>query len=294
VFAKIAIGLVLFWGERLTRTRRLVLCVTAWLAVQAHSGALPFASAIFLYVLLLEWRAGARTAIVALVEIGLIVVALQIPSAFARQSVQPNKLLALLLHPEHVRPLDAFRALGAAVASIAAAPFDFPVVSLVLLGSAAALLVTKRLLTPIVAVTVVPLGFAVLFWSLWQGDAYEAYAFLTLVPPAGLLMLWTLRMLPDRAARSIAAVLLLVAAVAIQKPRIANAALVFRQPSYGALIRGTRALIAQGQTVRRVEAPFLPLTSDAEFVYTILGGKLSPDSTVVATLSENGEVSYAR
>jgi hypothetical protein len=166
-----------------------------------------------------------------------------------------------------VRILDAFRALGAAVASIAAAPFEFPYVSLVLLGSAAALLVMTPLITPVVAVTAVPLLFAVMFWSLWQGVAYEAYAFLTLVPPAVLMTFWTLRLLPDRAGRSLAAVTLLLVAILIQQPRTANA---------------------------RVEAPFLPLTSDPEFVYTILGGKLSPDSTVVATLSENGEVSYAR
>ncbi len=293
-FAKIAAGLVLYWGDALTRLRRMVLCAVAWFAVQAHSGALPFACAVFGWVFWTAWRHGYRRIASALVEAALVVLVLQLPSAFAPQSVKPTKLWAMALHPEALRPLDAFHAVADAVASIALAPFDVPHVPLLIIGAVVAVLVTVGLFTPLAVVTVVPLAVAVGMWSLWQGAVYDAYAFLTLVPPVVIAVLWLLRLPPDPSGRSVAAIALLVVAILIQKPRMDNATLVFRQPSYGALVRGSRAVLAHGEPVARIEAPFLPPTSDPEFVYTILGGTIRRDAPVVARLSETGEVTYVR
>jgi len=293
-FAKTAAGLVLFWGDRMTRPRRIVLCVVAWLAVQAHSAALPFAAAVFLWIVLIEWRGGSRRIAVTVVEVAAVVLVLQLPSAFARESIQPTRLWALLLHPEELRPLDAFRALGEAVASIAAAPFQIPHIPLILLACGTALLVSMGPFEPIVIVTVLPLVIAVGLWSLWQGEAYEAYAFLTLAPATVLMVVWPLRLVPDRSGRAIGAVVLLAIAIFGLRPRMENATLVFRQPSYGALVRGSRALVARGEPIRRIEAPFLPALSDPEFVYTILGGTFRRDSQTVVRLSDTGEVTYIR
>jgi hypothetical protein len=293
-FAKTAAGLVLYWADDLTRPRRIVLCLVAWLAVQAHSGALPFSAAIFVWIFWTQWKREPRRTAIALVEAAVVVLLLQLPSAFARESIQPTRLWPLLLHPEQLRPLDAFRALGEAVASIAAAPFHFRYVPLTLLGCATALLVVVGPVDAIAVVSVLPLAFAVLIWSLWQGEAYEAYTFLTLVPPAVLTVVWTLRLLPDRAARAVAAAALLAIAVFTQTARLENATLVFRLPSYGALVRGSRAVVARGEPVRRIDAPFLPSSSNPEFVYTILHGQIRRDAPVVARLSETGEVTFVR
>jgi hypothetical protein len=255
---------------------------------------LPFSAAIFLWIGWTAWKDSPRRSIVVLAEVATVVLILQLPSFFARESIQPTKLWALLLHPDQLRPLDAFRALCEAVASIAAAPFQLTHVPLLLIGGSVALLVTVGPAQPIVFVTVVPLAIAVGLWSLWQGEAYEAYAFLTLAPPAVLLVAWMLRLSEERSSRALAGAALLVLAVLILQPRRENVTLVFRQPSYGALVRGSRALVARGVSVRRIEAPFLPPLSDAEFVYTILGGRISRDSHVVAHLGANGEVTYDR
>jgi hypothetical protein len=292
--SKTAAGLVLYWGDELTTRRRLVLAAIAWLAVQAHSAALPFAAAIFLWIFWTAWKRGGHHLMIVLVQAAAVVLLLQLPSLFARESIQPTRLWALLLHPDQLRPLDAFRALCEAVASIAAAPFQIPQVPLLLIGSGAALLVTAGIGQPIVFVTVVPLAIAVGLWSLWQQEAYEAYAFLTLAPPAVLLVAWLLRLPRDGAGRTLAAAALLIVALAALQPRRDNATLIFRQPSYGALVRGSRALVARGEPVRRIEAPFLPPLSNADFVYTILGGKFSRDSQVVAHLTPRGEVTYDR
>src|SRR6185503_968474 len=132
--SKTAAGLVLYWGDELTTRRRLVLAAIAWLAVQAHSAALPFAAAIFLWIFWTAWKRGGHHLIIVLVQAAAVVLLLQLPSLFARESIQPTRLWALLLHPDQLRPLDAFRALCEAVASIAAAPFQIPQVPLLLIG----------------------------------------------------------------------------------------------------------------------------------------------------------------
>src|SRR5262245_23907108 len=52
-FVKIGIGLLLVWADELTRPRRLVVFAVAWLAVQAHTPALPVALSIALGLVLL-------------------------------------------------------------------------------------------------------------------------------------------------------------------------------------------------------------------------------------------------
>lgn len=288
---KTAMGLVLCWREALTTRRRVVLGVVAWLAVQAHSAALPFSAAIFLWIFWTAWNDGSRRLVAAIGEAAVIVLVLQLPSFFTPESIQPTKLWALALHPEQLRPLDAFRAVGEAAAFIAASPFQLPHVPLLLIGAAVALCVTGGL-PAVVFVTVVPLAIAVGLWSLWQGESYESYAFLTLAPSAVLLVAWICRLPQERYGRAVATAALLVGAVAMLPPRREHATSVFRMPSYGALVRGSRALVAQHESVRRIEAPFLPPLSNAEFVYTILGGTISRDSQVVAHLTARGEVTY--
>jgi len=291
-FAKIATGLVLYWQSDLTRMRRLVLTASAWFAVQAHSGALPFAGAIFLWILWSEFRHGGRRLAIAAAEIALAVVLLQTPSFFAPASAAPpNKMLAALRHPEPLRIGDAFRAVCAAIESIGFAPLPVSQTSMIVLSAAAATLLVVGPQSALAAITALPIGLAVGVWSLWQED-YDAYRFLTIVPAGLLMVLWTLRIVPQRAARPLLALALLVFALAVQKPRIDNSALVFRMPGYGAIVRGSRDVIRRGEPVRHIEAPWLHPLSDPEYVYTLLGGHLTAGAAVVAHVSDTGEVTY--
>lgn len=289
--AKAATGLVLYWQDDLSRPRRVVLFALGWLAVQAHTPAMPFGVSVFIWVLASQFRLGRRRAMVAGIEAALVVLLLQAPSAFAAESIRQAKVVDAIAHPQRFRLLESFHALTASVETIALGPWSVPQTPFVLLGAGAALLLMLGPFTAPVAASVLPLAVAVGMWSIWQ-DTYDSYWFLTVIPAAVLTVVWVVRLLPGRGVRSGAAALLLAAAILAQKPRIERAALVFRLPAYGAVIKGSRALVRRGEPVRRIEAPFLPATSDPEFAFRILGGQIRPDAAFAAKLSEDGTVTY--
>jgi Dolichyl-phosphate-mannose-protein mannosyltransferase len=292
-FAKVGTGLVLSWQDQLTRPRRVILAAVAWFAVQAHSAALPFALAMFLWILWTQFRHGRRALQTAVIEAALVVFVLQIPAMFARESIRPTKIVAAMQEPQELRAGDAYRAVNDAVGSIGFSPFAVPQPTLILLAAVAAVLLIRGPLSPIGVVTIVPLALTVAMWSIWQ-QVYDAYVFLTIVPAALLAILWTTRLLQDSAARGVSAAALLVAAILSQQPRIQSAALVFRMTGYGALVRGSRTIADRGEPVRAIEVPFLHPLSDSEYLFTLVGGRLQRDAPTVARVSENGEVTYVR
>jgi hypothetical protein len=293
VFAKIGTGLVLAWQDELTRPRRLALAAVAWFAVQSHSAALPFALALFLWILWTEFRRGRRALQTAVLEVAVVVAVLQIPAMFAKESIRPTKIVAAMQEPQELRAGDAYRAVNDAVGSIGFSPFAVPQSTLLLLGAVAAILLVRGPLSPIGVITVVPLVLTVGMWSVWQ-QVYDAYVFLTIVPAALLAIVWTTRLLPEPASRALAAAALLVTAIAIQQPRRDSAALVFRMPEYGALVRGSREIARSGEPVRAIEVPFLHPLSDPEYLFTLIGGHFQRDAPTIARLSEKGEVTYVR
>ena len=293
VFAKMGTGLVLSWQDTLTRPRRVTLAAIAWFAVQAHSAALPFALALFSWILWTQLRRGGRPLFTALVEVAAVVAILQVPAVFAAESIRPTKIVAVIQGQPPLRVGDALRAVNDAVGSIGFAPFAVPQLTLILLGAVATLMVTIGPLHAVGVVTAVPIVVTVCLWSIWQQD-YDAYVFLTVVPAALLAVAWMGRLVPERAARSACTVALLALAILIQKPRIDNATLVFRMQGYGALVRGSRAIAERGEPVRAIEVPSLHPLSDPHYLFTLYGGHLQPDAPAIARIAENGDVTYVR
>jgi hypothetical protein len=199
----------------------------------------------------------------------------------------------VLQHPQQLRLFEALRYVGGSMESMAAAPFDLPPTSLMLLAAATALSVAVGLWTPIAFATIWPLLIAILLWSIWQGP-YDSYLFMTIVPSAILMVMWTTRLLPTPTGRAAAAVALLALALLIQRPRIERATTLFRLPGYGALVSGAGTVARRGEAMRRIDAPFLQGSSDPEFVFQILGGRIDRNAPLAATLSEHGEVTYVR
>jgi hypothetical protein len=269
------------------------LAAVAWFAVQAHSAALPFALAMFLWILWTQLRRGRRALQTALIEVAVVVAVLQIPAMFAKESIRPTKIVSAMQEPQELRVGDAYRAVNDAVGSIGLSPFSVPQPTLILLAAVAAVLLVPGPLTAIGIVTIVPLVLTVCMWSVWQQD-YDAYVFLTIVPAALLAIGWMTRLLPDRAARSMCAAALLVVAIVIQRPRMESAALVFRMPGYGALVRGSRVIADRGEPVRAIDVPFLHPLSDPVYLFTLFGGRIQRDAPAIARVSENGEVTYVR
>jgi hypothetical protein len=290
--AKIGTGLVLSWDHDLPRYRRAILAAVAWMTVQAHTAGLAFAGAVLLWILYTQYRRGLRALAIATAEVAVVVAVLQLPAMFASESIRPAKVITAIQHPQP-RVADAFNAVTAAVGSIGFAPFTIPQATLLLAAAVAVLLVARGLFDPVTAMTVGPFVFAVLLGAAWQG-AYDAYVFLSVVPAALLIIAWTLREAPQPRTRDLSALALLVLALVVQKPRIESSAAAFRMPGYGAIVRGSRAILAHGTPVRRIDVVALHPLSDSEYVFTLLGGRIARDAPDVATISETGEVTYGR
>jgi len=291
-FVKIGIGLLLAWGDELTRPRRVVLFAVAWLAVQSHTPALPVALSIALGLVLLARQRGVSV-LAAVAEAACVVIVLQVPSMLTSASVQPTRVVSALQHPQQLRLFEAFRSVSVSMESMAAAPFAAPHASLVLICGAAALLRALGVFAPISAMTVWPLVLTVLLWAIWP-EAYDSYLYMAVVPSVVLMLAWTARLLTAPAGRAAAAACLLALALLIQKPRIDRAATLFRLPEYGALVRGAGTIARRQEPMRHIEAPFVREATDPEFLYRVLGGRIDRQAPVAARISARGEVSYVR
>lgn len=291
-FVKIGIGLLLAWGNELTRPRRLVVFAVAWLAVQSHTPALPAAVSIALGLVLLARQQG-ESALATIAEAACVVIVLQVPSMLTSASVQPTRVVGVLQHPQRFRLFEAFRSVSVAMESMVAAPFAAPHTALILICAAGVLLRSIGVVAPIVAITVWPVVLTVLLWAIWP-EAYDSYLYMTVVPSVILMLAWTARLLPAPAGRTAAAACLLALALLVQKPRIDRAATLFRLPAYGALVRGARIIVQHQEPMRRVDAPFVQEATDPEFVFRILGGRIDREAPVAARISSLGEVSYVR
>jgi hypothetical protein len=301
-FAKTTTGLLLWWQDSLTAARRIVLLALAWLTVQAHTPALPFALAVFAWVVVRQARSGAREAAMCVTEAAVVLALLQFPYVMARVPDRPPTLPGLtapagvwsaIADPRTIHPARAYDALVSAFEQIVLRPWRFEHAGIVLAAAGTLLLFRLGPFAAPVAASVAPVAAAVAILSLWQ-YSYDSYWLLTLMPAAILTVVWTARTLPWRTARSFAAALLLIVAVLIQKPRIEEAASFFRLPEYGTLVQSSRDLVRRGEPLQHIEAPFLPPSADPEFVYRILGGQIKPDAAAVAVLSPSGEITYKR
>ena len=64
-------------------------------------------------------------------------------------------------------------------------------------------------------------------------------------------------------------------------------------PEYGILLDGSRKIAKLAQPMGAVRANFaLPPTSDSEFLFTILGGRIDRASPWVGVIMRNGNVTY--
>jgi hypothetical protein len=71
------------------------------------------------------------------------------------------------------------------------------------------------------------------------------------------------------------------------------AATVLRMPEYSALVDGSRELARQQRPVREIQTEFtLPPTSDAQFLYQILGGRIDGAAPWIGVIKSDGHVVY--
>ena len=274
---------------------------TALLAVQTHSSAVFVAAPAIVSLTARELLAHRRhRALTCACASAAVIVLLEAPFAFdlamhPRKQTSPavvaRNVAYTIAHPEALRPAAAFRALAAACGFILLRPWTFAWLGALLAASAVLTVFRTRHDVTLVCVTVAPLLCAVAGFSFWQ-LTYDHYWFLTIAPSAALTM--ALALTAWRPAAPLAAALLALLVVAAQPSRFADAMTIHRLPEYGPLVRGSRDVRRRVAEVRSLQVQLaLPASTDRHFVYEILGGRVTPEAPVAATIDSTGHVSFA-
>ena len=301
LLVKLTLALLLLAPRRPSLGWAVATTATGWLAVQAHATAIFVAApaiGAFVVAELAErsWKGALRRASA---SIG-VVLLLQVPFLLhlvlggSLDSVGPTAVIgqvsATAVAPDTVRVGDAFSAIVSATDFILLRPWS-PAGTAAVLSIALALaayrcrndlLLASASVLPVVTAT---MGFA--FWQL----AYDQYWFLTLMPSI-LIVLWCALTVHTRAV-PLVGVALVVAAVVAQPWRILDAHTFARLPAYGALVEGSAQIYRYTQEMTEIQVDFeLDPTTDREFLYRILGGRVAPDAGFRASISTDGDVTF--
>jgi hypothetical protein len=304
--AKIATALVLLnWPQR-SSNRLAVTVAVAWCAVQSYTGAVFVAMGIFTALLAepmvrRDWPALRRTALV----MAMVVALLQVPYALHQVSTRfseramgavtgsVGEILSGRQAPQFERSWAGY---AFAVNFIQGAPWQTPwmIWLLVLCGAIVAIRYRRHDL-PLLAVTLLPQIAALIGFALYVGDFLDRYYYLSLMPAAVLTIVLGLTSLYSRQAGRMVAVALFGVALAVVPARLRHAAPINRMPEYGVIVDASRAIAGMGQPVRAIRTEFvLPPTSDPEFIFQILGGRIDRAARLVAVIKQNGDVAYEK
>lgn len=299
---KTAMALTLMEWHRRGLAYVAVIAGLAWCAVHVYTGGVFVAVGVFAALLLdpiarREWRSAWRHAAV----VTLSVVALQVPyvlhqvqtrfSGRAMGAVSGGvvDILTGRASPAVEKSLQGF---AGAFTFIEVSPWQ-TTVPLWLLGACCGVVAVRYRRDPVLlALLLLPQAAALAGFALFLGDI-DHYYYISVMPPAVLSMFLAVS-LPSRTRLGLGVgMALVVAAVALVPARLRFADTMHKMPEYAALVEASRALVAGGQPIRAIRTDFtLPPSSDAAFIFTILGGRLQPDAPRVATITRRGEVRY--
>jgi hypothetical protein len=298
---KVTLALLLLAPRRPSLVWAAATTATGWLAVQAHATAIFIAApAIAAFVIpelaARNWkgalqRAGASIGVVMLLQVPFM---LHLVLGGSGGAVSPTavigQLSATAVAPDTIRLVDAFSAVASATDFILLRPWNLAGTALVLLIALVLAayrcrsdwLLASASVLPVVAAT---MGFA--FWQL----AYDQYWFLTLMPSI-VLVFWSALTARPQAA-PLVGVVLVVAAVVAQPWRILDAHTLARLPAYGALTKGSTEIFRYTSAVTEIRVDFpLDPSTDNEFLYSILGGRVTPDARFRALIAADGNVTF--
>jgi hypothetical protein len=297
---KITIALVFLGDLSVSIWWRAGATATALLAVQAHSSAAFFAAPVIASftareLLARRWtramaQAGSAAAVILLLEVPFLLNLANQPGTSTSPAIVVNSVSDTLAHPRLLRPGAAFRALVNACEFILLRPWTFAWSGTFLVACAAVTIYRTRGDLPLACSTVVPLVGAVVGFSFWQLP-FDHYWFLTVAPSAAMTI--ALGLTAWRPAAPFVALLLAAVAIVTQPPRLADAMTFHRLPEYGPLASGSRKIRRYAREVRGIDTEFaLPPSTEPEFLYQVLGGRVTRDGRVTATISRTGSVMF--
>ena len=301
---KTATALILLEWPRRSRLRAGVTAAIAWGAVQTYTGTVFAALGIFAALLVedgmrQDWRAVWRRALVVAGVVGALQVPYLIHQAAHRfsapaMSAVTGSLSRIIRGQEPLRLAASGARYVKAVDFIAVSPWHLSAAGWILLACAVLLAVRYRHDPALLSVTLLPQLAAILGYALWLGDLQEYY-YLSLMPAAVLtVLLGATALVPARSAH-LAGIALLVGAVAVVPARLRHAATLPRLPAYGILLDASRQIVRLKQPMRSIQPQFdLPPSTDPEFMFRILGGRIDQRAEWRAEISPDGRVTYLR
>jgi hypothetical protein len=301
-FIKIAIAFVLLGNQDQSIWWDVAATTAAVLALQSHSSAVFFAAPLAASLVARDLLANRRyRAIQYLLSAGIIVLALETPFLIDR-ALHPEKgttppvivdnVRYTIGHPEAFRPAAAFREVADANAFILLRPWETEWFAPLLAVCALVTAFRTRHEMPLAAITYAPLVFAGVGFSFWQ-QAFNHYWFLTIAPSAALTV--ALAATAWQPVAPLVATCLALLFVLAQPSRLSDSMTMHRLPEYGSLVRGSQEIRRRVAEVRSIETEFeLPPSSDRQFVFEILGGRVTPTAPLLATIEKTGRVRFVQ
>jgi hypothetical protein len=146
----------------------------------------------------------------------------------------------------------------------------------------------------LLSLTVLPQIAAVAGYSLFLDDL-DAYYYLSLMPATVLTFVLAVTTMPSARFARATAILTLVVALAFVPMRLRNAATMFQMPQYRILVDASRRVRSFGQPMQQIRTDFpLPPTSNAEFLFEVLGGTIDRRAPWVCVIRANGDVAFSQ
>jgi hypothetical protein len=276
----------------------------AWCAVQCFSGAIFAALGVFAALLCAPLLQGNRAMFRRTAwTVAVVVALLQIPHALnaanrATDSVDradPARLGRMLPIKTEPRLVRGWAGFARAVNSIEASPWNAPWVAWFFVPCAAVVAVKHRQDVSLLSLTLLPPIAAIAGHALFVPNSPDYYDYLSLMPAVVLTFLLALTAVSSPLAARNVAVTAFALSLVLVPFRLRFSQTIRRMPEYGVLLDGSRKIARRGQPVRGIRTEFvLPVTSDSEFLYTLLGGRIDPSSPWVALIKADGEVVYQR
>jgi len=299
--AKLATAAVLADWHRRSAVHAGVTTAVAWSAVHAYTGAIFVVLSVFVAMLIdpllrgdrrLALRNAAAIAVVVLLlQLPLVVFQLTKPRDAAMGAVTGslNRVLSGESPPEILKSLNGY---AEAVQVIEFMPGRMPGLGWLLVIGASIVALRFRKDATLLSVTVLPQVAAIAGYSLFLDDL-DAYYYLSLMPATVLTFVLAVTTMPSVRFARAAAILTLVVALAFVPMRLRNAATMFQMPQYRILVDASRRVRSFGQPMQQIRTDFpLPPSSNAEFLFEVLGGTIDRRAPWVCVIRADGEVTF--
>ena len=299
---KTAIALVVLKWPRAGVPRAAVVTALAWCAVQVYTGAVYVTAGVLLALLMeplmrRDWMAVRRIA----VAIGAVIIVLQLPYLAHRvfDRASGPAMGAVTGGVARILSGDASPQVGKSLAGYAAAfnyievmPWQTMVPLWALAACSLAVAVRYRRDPAVLALTLVPQALAIVGYALFL-DTLDHYYYIPVMPAAVLTMAFALAVPATSLAGRVVGIMLVAAAATMVPWRLGFATTMHRLPEYRVLVAASREIAGSHEAVRAIRTEFmLPPSTDPEFLYTILGGRIDANASASAVIRADGSVRY--